>query len=128
MQKCICRAKAKVHDFTPKSWGLASDFIGSYSNEKLWWGILQQMFWSFGPLLPESAFSIFSSKKNKKIKIGQNTYQRFVFFSLPVGSMESKASKVQLIDLCSSNKIGVDINNWMIIALKYWSTGKSTGG
>ena len=79
-------------------------------------------------MLPESAFSIFSSKKNKKIKIGQNTYQRFVFFLTASWSMESKASKVQLIDLCSSNKIGVDINNWMIIALKYWSTGKSTGG
>ena len=127
MQKCICRAKAKVHDFTPKSWGLASDFIGSYSNEKLWWGILQQMFWSFGPLLPESAFSIFI-KKEQENKNRAKYLSTICFFLTASWSMESKASKVQLIDLCSSNKIGVDINNWMIIALKYWSTGKSTGG
>jgi len=75
------------------------------------------------------AHLVFSSKKEQENKSRTKYLSTICFFFLTASwSMESKASKVQLIDLCSSNKIGVDINNWMIIALKYWSTGKSTGG
>ena len=49
MQKCICRAKAKVHNFTPKSRGLASDFIVSYSIEKhMFYDVLH--FWIQGKI------------------------------------------------------------------------------